>query len=168
MAQRNKDCAHHPGDGWRQRGEVRRWRFGWAKEWRSVLGRVSGTVFGALSEFVSGYATGAGDECAHLVKAGVQHLLSGGDAAASRDPPPCGKSGAAHDARGPDVAVDATLVAEAVSKAGFAEKFVKLRLVRRGNLGADFGNAGINVRSILGFSRNGNAHRPNECLGQFE
>ena len=40
--------------------------------------------------------------------------------------------------------------------------------MRGGDLGADFGNAGIEVRGGLGFSGNGDAHCPNECVGQFE
>ena len=41
-------------------------------------------------------------------------------------------------------------------------------LVRRGDLGADFGNAGIDVRGGLGFSGNGDADGPEECVRQFE
>ena len=123
---------------------------------------------GALGELVRGRATGAGDQRAHLVEAGVQHVLRGGDAAATRDPPAGRKGGAPHEARGPDVAVDATLVAEAVHEAGLAEQFVELGLVRRGDLGADFGNAGIDVRGGLGFSGNGDADGPEECVRQFE
>src|SRR5438876_12186942 len=83
-------------------------------------------------------------------------------------PPASRKGGAPHYARGPDVAVDATLVAEAVGEAGLAEQFVELSLVCRGDLGADFGNAGIDIRGGLGFSGNGDADCPNECVRQFE
>ncbi len=68
--------------------------------------------------------------------------MGGGEAATIRDPPASRKGGAPHETRGPDVAVDATLVAEAVGEAGLAEQFVKLVLVCRGNQGANFGNAG--------------------------
>ena len=40
--------------------------------------------------------------------------------------------------------------------------------MRCGNLGADFGNAGINVRGGLGFSGNGDADGLEECVRQFE
>ena len=40
--------------------------------------------------------------------------------------------------------------------------------MRRGDLGADFGNAGIDVRGGLGFSGNGDADGPEECVRQFE
>ena len=66
---------------------------------------------------------------------------------------PARKGGAPHEARGPDVAVDAALVAEAVGEAGLAEQFVELVLVRRGHLGANFGDAGIDVRGGLRFVR---------------
>ena len=100
----------------------------------------------AAPERVSGRATGAGDQRAHLVEAGIQHLLGGGDAAATRDPPASRKGGAPHEARGPDVAVDATLVAEAIGEAGFPEQVVELIPIGRGNLGADFRNAGVDFR----------------------
>jgi hypothetical protein len=38
----------------------------------------------------------------------------------------------------------------------------------RRDLGADFGNAGIDVRSGLGFSGNGDSDGPEECVRQFE
>ena len=76
------------------------------------------------------------------------------------DPPASGKGGAPHEARGPDVAVDAALVAEAVGEAGLAEQLVELVPVRGGDLGADFGNAGVDVRGGLGFSGNGDADGP--------
>ena len=41
-------------------------------------------------------------------------------------------------------------------------------LVLRGDLGADFGNAGIDVRGGLDFSGNGDADGPEECVRQFE
>src|SRR5207249_3771671 len=126
VAQGNEDCAHDAGDGWGQRGEVRRGRFGRAEEGRSIFGGVGGAVFRALGEFVCGRATGVGDQRAHLVEAGVQHLLRVGDTTATRDPPACRKGCAPHYARGPDVAVDATFVAEAVGEAGLAEQFVEL------------------------------------------
>src|SRR6266566_884553 len=84
------------------------------------------------------------------------------------DPPASRKGGAPHEARGPDVTVNAALVAEAVQEAGLAEQFVELGLVRRGDLGADFGSAGINVRGGLGFSGNGDADGLKECVRQFE
>ncbi len=40
--------------------------------------------------------------------------------------------------------------------------------MRRGNLGANFGNAGIDVRGGLGFSGDGDADGPEECVRQFE
>ena len=55
--------------------------------------------------------------------------------------PVAGKGGAPHQTRCPDIAVDATLVAEAVGQAGLAEQLVKLVLLRGGNHGANFGNA---------------------------
>src|SRR5439155_2357527 len=100
--------------------------------------------------------------------AGVKHLMGGGEAATTRDPPASRKRGAPHETRGPDVAVDATLVAEAVGEAGLAEQFVKLVLVRRRNQGANFGNAGIDVRGGLSFSGDGDADGPEECVRQFE
>jgi hypothetical protein len=47
-------------------------------------------------------------------------------------------------------------------------KFVELGLVRRGDLGTDLGNAGIDVRGGPGFSGNGHADGPEECVRQFE
>ena len=93
---------------------------------RGVLGGVGRAVLGAPGELVRGRAAGAGDQRAHLVEAGVEHVLGGGDAAAAGDPPASREGGAPHEARGPDVAVDAALVAEAVGEAGLAEQFVEL------------------------------------------
>src|SRR5439155_12307138 len=118
VAQADEDRAHEAADRWGQGREVRRWRFGRAKEGWRVFGGVGRAVFGALGQLVRGRATSAGDQRAHLVEAGVQHLVRGGDAAATRGPPASRKGGAPHEARGPDVAIDATLVAEPVHQAG--------------------------------------------------
>jgi hypothetical protein len=40
-----------------------------------------------VGELVRRRATGSGDQSAHLLEGGVEHLLRGGDAAATRDPP---------------------------------------------------------------------------------
>jgi hypothetical protein len=115
-----------------------------------------------------GRATGAGNERAHLIQAGVQHLIGGGEAATTGDAPASRKGGAPHETRCPDVAVDAALVAEAVGEAGLAEQFVKLVLVRRGNQGANLGNAGIDVRGDLSCSGDGYTDGPEERVRQFE
>src|SRR6185369_4795758 len=120
--QADGDSAHDTADRWGQGRDVRRWRFGRTQEARDIFGGVGRAVFGALDEFIWRRAVSAGDQRAHLVEAGVQHMLRGGDVAATRDPSACGKSGAPHEPGGPDVAVDATLVAEAESEAGLAEQ----------------------------------------------
>ena len=75
-------------------------------------------------------------------------MCSGVVDAPARGQPAAGRErGAAHEPRGPDVAVDAALVAEAVVEARLAEQLVELRLVLRGHLGADFGDAGLDVEA---------------------
>src|SRR5262249_15179834 len=118
-------------------------------------------------EFLCGGTPGAGHQFAHLVEARVQHLLGTRDAAATRDSPSRRKRGTAHDAGGPDVAVDTTFVAQAVGEPGLAQQFVKLSLVSSRDPGADFSNASI-VRSGLGFAGNRGADGSEQCVGQFE
>src|SRR5262245_50318858 len=125
-------------------------------------------ALGAFRELVSRWAAGATHERAHLVEAGVEHLLASGDATATRDATACRKRGTPHDARGPDVAVDAALVAEAVGEAGFPEQFVEFGLMRRRDLRADFGNTRSVVYRWLAFSGNGDADGPEKCVGQLE
>ena len=80
----------------------------------------------------------------------------------TRHPAAGREGGAPHEARGPDVAVDAALVAEAIGQAGLAEQFVKIGPVRCRNLGANLSNAGIDVRGGLSFSGHGDANGPEE------
>ena len=91
-----------------------------------------------------------------------------GEATALRDPPASRKRRAAHKTRGPDVAVDATLVAKTIGQASLAEQFVKLILVRGRNLAANFGNAGIEVRGGLSFSGHGDADGSEQRVRQFQ
>ena len=72
-----------------------------------------------------------------------------GEAAAARDSAASRKGSAAHETRGPDVTVDPTLVAKAICQPGLAEQFVKIGMVRCGNLGANLGNLDIEVRGGL-------------------
>src|SRR5262249_57951871 len=104
---------------------------------------------------------------AQVVEGGLQYRLGCGDAPGTGDPPARPKGGAASDARRRDVAVHATLVAEAVVVAGLAEQFVELRLVRRRDLGADFSYASV-VRGGLGFAGNSNVESPQKRVWQFE
>src|SRR5258706_15250949 len=94
--------------------------------------------------------------------------MRGCETATTWDPSGSRKGGAPHEARRPDVAVDATLVAEAVGEASLAEQFVKLVLVRRRNLAANLGYASIDVRGGLSFSGDGYADSSEECIRQFE
>ena len=167
MPQADEDRAHEAADRWGQGREVGRGRRGRAGS-GDVFGGVGRAVFGATDKLVRQTA-GARNKRAHLVQAGVQHLLGAGEAATIRDPP-ASRQGrrAAHETCGPYVAVDTTLVTEAVSKSSLAEQFVELVLVRRGNQGANFGNAGINVRGSVSFSGDGDADSPEKRVRQFE
>jgi hypothetical protein len=122
-------------------------------------------VFGAPGKFIPGWAaTTARDQRAHLLEAGVQHVLGAADATATRDPPARGKGRAPHQARGPDVAVDATLVAQAVGKAGLAKKLVELGLVHDGHLGADPGGTGLDIRGCEDFVGDDYSDGPQERI----
>ncbi len=94
-------------------------------------------VLGARRQFVGRGTAGAGDQRAHLVDARVDHVHRLGDVAARRHPPTGGERGAAHEARRPDVAVDAALVAQAIHEARLAEDLVELLAVLLGHLRAD-------------------------------
>ena len=117
-------------------------RRGRAKKGRDVLGRVGCAVFGTAGKLGCRGAAGALDECAHLVEAGLQHLMGGGKAATPCDPPPGAQRGAPHQTRSPDVAVDAALIAKAVGEAGLAEQCVEFVLVRRRHHGREFQRCG--------------------------
>src|SRR5439155_14185934 len=71
-------------------------------------------------------------------------------------------------AGGPDVAIDAALIAQAIGEAGFAQQFVELRLVRRRDLGADIGNVVIDIDGRQRFVRYGDANRSQQRVRQFE
>jgi hypothetical protein len=141
---------------------------GRAQEGRDVLGGVGRAVGGAAGKLVRGRASGAGNKRAHLTECRLQLLFGGAEATAPHQPPTGRQRRAPHDARGPNVAVNAALVAETVSEAGLAEQFVELDLVRRRYLGANFGRAGIDVRSGLGFSGDGDADGPQQCVRYFD
>jgi hypothetical protein len=124
-----------------------------------IFGGVRRAVFGTAGEFV--HTTSPGNQRAHFSQAGVQHLM-GLERTATRDPAASRKGSAAHETRGPDVTVDATLVAEAIGQAGLAEQFVKIGLVRCRNMVANLSNAGIEVRGGLSFSGHGDAYGSEE------
>ena len=84
-------------------------------------------------------------ERAHLVEAGVDEVLGVVDPALVRDPAAGGERGTAHDARRPDVAEHAALVAQAVHQARLAEQLVELGAVLVGHLRADAGDARVDV-----------------------
>ena len=168
VAQADEHRAHDATDRWGQGREVRRRRRGRPKQCRRVLGGVGSAVFGAAGQLVRRRATRSGNQRAHFIQAGVQHLVGIGEATALRDPPASRKRGAAHKTRGPDVAVDATLVAKTIGQASLAEQFVKLILVRGRNLAANFGNAGIEVRGGRSFSGHGDADGSEQRVRQFQ
>jgi hypothetical protein len=90
--------------------------------------------------------------------------MGSGKPSTTRHPSASRKGGAPHEARGPDVAVDPTLIAEAVGEAGLSEQFVKFVPARRRDKGANFGSAGIDVRGGLSVSGDGNADGSEKCV----
>ena len=84
-------------------------------------------------------------ERAHLVEAGVDEVLGVVHAALALEPATGREHGAAHDARRPDVAEDAALVAQPVHEARLAEQLVELGAVLVGDLRADAGDVRVDI-----------------------
>jgi len=97
VVQGDEGRAHETADRWRQGREVRRGRWGRAQEGRRVLGSVTRAVLGPHCQLACGRAACAGDQRAHLVEAGLEHVLRDGNAAATRHPAARGKCGAPHE-----------------------------------------------------------------------
>ena len=114
---------------------------------RHVLGGVGRAVGGALRELVRGRTACCRRPARTSRRGSASSMCCGvGEAAARRRPPAGRKRGTPHQARRPDVAIDAALVAQPVGEARLAEQLVELALVRRRHLGADVGDAGLDVR----------------------
>jgi len=90
--------------------------------------------------------------------------MGSGKPSTTRHPSASRKGGAPHEARGPDVAVDPSLVTEAVGEPGLAKQFVKFVSVGRRDQGANFGSACIDVRGGLSLSGDSNADGPEKCV----
>ena len=73
---------------------------------------MGGTVFGTPGEFVRRRTIAAGNQRAHLVEAGLQHLLRAGDSAPTGHASPCRQGSAPHKTGGPDIAINAALIAQ--------------------------------------------------------
>ena len=84
------------------------------------------------------------------------------------EPAAAGQHGAPGDARGPDVAEDAALVADPVHQQRLGDQLVELGSVLLGDLLADLGDAGIRVGGLSTLTLHRGAHRPQEHIGQLE
>src|SRR5262249_2665441 len=133
----------------------------------NVLRGVCGAILGTRGQIICRRTRSTAHECAHLIQTGIYHLQWCNDAPATGDPPARSQSGATHDPRSPDVAIDAAFGSKPVIIAGLTEQFVELGLVCCGDFGADFSDMRI-VRGRLGFFRNSMVDRPQEHVWQFE
>ncbi len=146
MAQRKERRAHEPADGGRQSCQVGRAAGRRTERRRRLLGRMRGPILGPLRQFVSRWATGCGDQRTHLFEARIEHVFGRRNASSARHPTSRRQRRAPHDARSPDVAVDAALITQPVRQSGLGEQLIELRLMFRRHIRAHLRDALVHIR----------------------
>src|SRR5713226_9721573 len=100
---------------------------------RCVLGAVGGAVLEPCRELVGGWSPSAGEERVHLVEAGIDKMFGGVDSALASQSTTGGEDRPSHQARCPDVAVDAPFIAEPVEEPRLSKELVELATVLVGD-----------------------------------
>ena len=161
--------AHQPGDRRRQLGRVRRRRRRRAERRRRVLGAVRGAVLGAGGELVRRRRRRSPRRARTSRRSRRRRSAPDRAMRPFAASPAAGRErGAAHDPRGPDVAVDAALVAQPVQQPRLAEELVELVLVLRGHLGADRRRSAPRRRRPSAPALDGGPDRAQQHVGQLE
>ena len=124
-------------------------------------------VLGPRCELVCGRTFRAAEQRAHLVQAGVQHVLGLVDAARGSEPPAGTERRPAHDPRRPNVAVHTALVAQPVQGPRLREQLVEALLVLRRDFRADIRDQGLDVR-LVGAGRRRPADRTKQLVRHLE
>ena len=160
--------AHDAADGRGQARRVGRRLRRITEERRRVVlvVRGRGTARGAASSSADGPPVPL--TSAHISSMFASTMCTGSAMRAALGDPTSGRErGAAHEARRPDVAVDAALVAQPVDEARLAEELVELVAVLLRHLRADLGGELGHVGAFEVASLEGDPDRPEQRVGQL-